>query len=261
MDILIQILLYMMIFFMGASIGSFSLVIVRRGHNDDWKSWLTGQSYCESCKKTLKWWELIPTISYLCLRGRCSKCKTKIDPSHFICETFAGIMYAVLFAMYNLGYFELHKFIFMLITNSFFIALSASDFLYREINVIPVYILGAIGCAYNAIFNQSYWNILITVVLFVGLGWLLSKDNFVLFGGGDVDVAIAIYALLGSIFGIIDVIMYAALAGIVLFAALYRKGEKTIPFVPCLYFGYFISAIGISVSQSLFDLCQKLFQL
>ena len=38
-----------MIFFLGASLGSFSLVIVRRGHNNDWKSWLTGKSKCEAC--------------------------------------------------------------------------------------------------------------------------------------------------------------------------------------------------------------------
>jgi prepilin signal peptidase PulO-like enzyme (type II secretory pathway) len=255
-----------MIFFMGASLGSFSLVIVRRGHNDDWKSWLTGQSYCETCKKTLKWWELIPTISYLCLGGKCSKCKTKIDPSHFLCETFAGIMYAALFAVYNFGYIDLPKFIFMLVVNSFMIALSASDFLYREINAIPVYVLGAIGCAYNAIFHQSYWNILITVILFIGFGWLCSKDNFVLFGGGDVDVVIAIYALLGSsiwgsLFGVVDVIMYASLAGIVMFFTLYRKSDSSIPFVPCLYFGYFIASFDISVSRAIFDLCQKLFQL
>jgi prepilin signal peptidase PulO-like enzyme (type II secretory pathway) len=250
-----------MIFFMGASIGSFSLVIVRRGHNDDWKSWLTGKSYCESCKKTLTALELIPFFSFICLGGKCSKCKSKIDPSHFICETFAGIMYVALFAMYNFGIFDLPKFIFMLVANSFMIALSASDFLYREINVIPVYILAVVGFVYNAVYNQSYWSIAISIILFVGLGILFAKDNFAAFGSGDIDVVIAIYALLGSVFGIIDVIMYASLAGIILFVTLYRKTEKTIPFVPCLYFGYFVSAMGVSVSRMLFDWCQTLFKM
>lgn len=250
-----------MLFFLGASLGSFSLVIVRRGHNDDWKSWLTGKSYCEHCKKTLEWWEMIPTISFLTLGGKCSRCRTKIDPSHFLCETFAGLMYVALFVMYQLEMFTLPQFIFYLIVNSFMIALSASDFLYREINSLFVYILGGIGLVYNAIFNQNYISIPITIGLFVLLGWLCSKDNFALIGSGDLDVGVCIFALLGTAFGIIDVILYAALAGIILFVTLYRKGDKAIPFVPCLYIGYFMSAMGLSVSQSLFNLFQKLFQL
>ena len=258
MDSMILVALYLMMFFLGASLGSFSLVIVRRGHNDDWTSWLTGKSFCENCKKTLEWWELIPTISFISLGGKCSKCRTKIDPSHFLTETFTGIMFVSIFLMYQFEMIDLYKMIFFLITNLFMIALSSSDFLFREINSIPVYILGAIGLAYNAIFNQQYINIPIVIVLFVVLGWLFSKDNFALIGSGDIDVGICIFALLGSVFGIIDVILYASLVGIVLFVTLYRKSERAIPFVPCLYFGYFLSSMGISVSKMLMEFLQKL---
>lgn len=261
MDKLIIILIYFVLFFLGASLGSFSLVIVRRGHNNDWKSWLTGQSCCESCKKTLVWWELIPTISFLALRGKCSKCKSKIDPSHFLCETFVGIVFVALFAMYQFQMLSLEKLVFLMLTNLFLIALSASDFLYREINSIIVYILGLIGCVYQAVFCQNYLVIPIVIVLFVVIGYLCASDNFVLFGSGDLDVIIAIGALLGGIFGVIDVIMYAALAGIVMYLTLYRKTDKAIPFVPCLYFGYFLSEMNISVTELLFSLCQKMFEL
>lgn len=254
-------LLYVMIFFLGSSLGSFSLVIVRRGHNNDWKSWLTGKSKCESCGKTLVWWELIPFVSFLALRGKCSKCKTKIDYSHFLTETFAGIVYSILFTLFLCEKIDVTQFIFMLLAHIILIALSASDFLYREINVLPVYALGVIGLAYNAIFNQSYWNILIVIAAFVGFGILCAKDNFVLLGSGDIDVAIAIYALLGSVFGMIDVILYAASAGIVLFCTLYRKSDKMIPFVPCLYFGYFLSSLDISVSQAISDALLKLLEM
>lgn len=254
-------MLYVSLFFLGASIGSFSLVVVRRGHNNDWKSWLTGQSICENCKKTLQWWELIPTISFIALGGKCSKCKSKIDASHFLCETFSGIMYVAIFIMYQMAMFTLPQVIFFFIANSFLIALSSSDFLYREINVIGIYILSAIGLTYNAIFNHNYWPIPIVIVLFVLFGWLCSKDNFTAFGSGDVDAIICIYALLGTLFGIVDVILYAALVGIVLFFTLYRKSNKSIPFVPCLYFGYFLAAMDISVSKALFDLLQKMFQI
>lgn len=255
------IFLYLMIFFLGASLGSFSLVIVRRGHNNDWKSWLTGKSKCEACGKTLVWWELIPFVSFLVLRGKCSKCKEKIDKSHFITETFAGIVYLILFTLFLFDKLNAVEFAFMLISHIILIALSASDFLYREINVIPVYILGIIGLTYNAIVNQAYWNILIVVAMFVGFGILCAKDNFVLMGSGDIDVVVAIFALLGSWFGMIDVIIYAALAGIVIFATLYRKSEESIPFVPCLYFGYFLASMDISVSQAISDALLKLLEM
>ena len=253
MDNIILVALYLVVFFLGASLGSFALVIVRRGHNDDWTSWLTGKSFCENCKKTLEWWELIPTISFAILGGKCSKCRHKIDPSHFLCETLTGCMFIVLLLMFQFEIIDLPKMIFFMIVNLFMIAWSAGDFLYREINSIPVYILAAIGLAYNAIFNQMYINIPIVIVLFVVLGWLCSKDNFTLIGSGDIDVGICIFALLGTVFGLIDVIMYASLIGIILFVTLYRKSEKVIPFVPCLYFGYFLSSMGLSVSSYLME--------
>ena len=247
-----------MIFFLGASIGSFSLVIVRRGHNNDWKSWLTGKSICESCKKELKWWELIPFFSFLFLRGECSKCKAKIDPSHFFCETFAGIAYVAIFLGYSYQYFSVQEAIFFAVVHSFFIALSSSDFLYREINVIPVYILAAIGLTYNAVFYQQYILIPIVVVLFIVLGIICSKDSFRLFGSGDVDVVICILALLGNCFGLIDVILYASCAGIVLFFVVYGRRDESIPFVPCLYFGYILSSLDISIYKAISDLFQRI---
>jgi prepilin signal peptidase PulO-like enzyme (type II secretory pathway) len=244
---------------MGASLGSFSLVVVRRGHNNDWKSWLTGQSYCESCKKTLQWWEMIPTFSFLALRGKCSKCRTKIDPSHFLCETCVGIAYVILLFFYQDNKIDLITLVCFLITHLLFIALSSSDFLYREVNSIMVYILGLVGCAYQAIVHQNYLVIPITIGLFVIVGIVFANDNFALIGSGDIDVGIAIFALLGNIFGIIDVLLYSAACGIVMFICLYRKTEKAIPFVPCLYIGYILSAMGFSISQEIFNLCQKMF--
>ena len=153
----------------------------------------------------------------------------------------------------------MEEFVFYLIVHLIFIALSASDFLYREINSLIVYGLGIVGCIYQAVFNQNYIVIPVTIVLFVLVGILCAKDNFILIGGGDLDVGIAIFALLGNVFGIVDVIMYSATIGIIMFVCLYRKTEKAIPFVPCLYVGYVLSSFGISISQEIFNLCQQLF--
>jgi prepilin signal peptidase PulO-like enzyme (type II secretory pathway) len=39
---------------------------------------LNGRSHCDGCKRDLRAWELIPVLSYLLLRGRCSSCSAAI---------------------------------------------------------------------------------------------------------------------------------------------------------------------------------------
>lgn len=55
----------------GACIGSFlNVVILRFGK----KEGLAGRSHCPSCHRTLRWWELIPILSFLLLGARCATC-------------------------------------------------------------------------------------------------------------------------------------------------------------------------------------------
>ena len=77
-------MLYALIFMTGACIGSFINVMLSR------KDWFRGRSRCDSCGYTLKWYDMIPIISYVLLRGKCRKCKTKIDSTHFMSELFMG---------------------------------------------------------------------------------------------------------------------------------------------------------------------------
>ncbi|MCB0745478.1 MAG: prepilin peptidase, partial [Ignavibacteriae bacterium] len=55
-----------LIFFFGAALSSFLLVVVHRLHDNE-KNILFGRSFCPNCKKTLKFWQLIPLFSWLFL--------------------------------------------------------------------------------------------------------------------------------------------------------------------------------------------------
>jgi leader peptidase (prepilin peptidase)/N-methyltransferase len=61
------------------------------------KKLLTQPSQCEKCGKKLKWYELIPVISYIFQKGVCGKCKTKISIYHPISELFLGISFVTLY--------------------------------------------------------------------------------------------------------------------------------------------------------------------
>lgn len=56
-----------------------------------------GRSYCESCKKTLRWYDLLPLLSYLLLKGRCRYCRRKIPVENFLFEILMGFLVGLIF--------------------------------------------------------------------------------------------------------------------------------------------------------------------
>jgi leader peptidase (prepilin peptidase)/N-methyltransferase len=54
-------------------------------------------SHCEKCKKELKWYDLIPVLSYIFTKGKCSKCKTQIEIYYPLSELCLGISLALLY--------------------------------------------------------------------------------------------------------------------------------------------------------------------
>ncbi len=59
---------------LGATVGSFAGVVASRGLRES----LGGRSHCDSCGRSLQWYELIPLLSYPALRGRCRTCRTRV---------------------------------------------------------------------------------------------------------------------------------------------------------------------------------------
>lgn len=80
-------------FLFGATLGSFIKVWADRSLNG--RSF-GGRSYCESCKKQLRWYDLFPIISYLLLRGKCRYCRKKISFEYLATEVITGLLFAYL---------------------------------------------------------------------------------------------------------------------------------------------------------------------
>ncbi len=81
-------------FFIGAILGSFFKALADRSLKN---KTFSGRSYCPHCKKTLLWYDLLPIISYIILRGKCRFCHKKIGSAYFITEVTFGIIIAFLF--------------------------------------------------------------------------------------------------------------------------------------------------------------------
>lgn len=82
---------YIFIFLFGLIIGSFfnALIFRMRKGQSIWR----GRSQCPRCQKTLRWFELIPILSFIIQKGRCRGCQKKIDWQYPLVELTAGILF------------------------------------------------------------------------------------------------------------------------------------------------------------------------
>ena len=80
-----------LMFIIGAILGSFYLVVGTRFPKGE--NIITGRSRCDNCKETLKWYELIPIISYIIQGGKCHHCHKPIKIEHLIIEIVTGILF------------------------------------------------------------------------------------------------------------------------------------------------------------------------
>lgn len=78
----------------GIIIGSFLNVCIYRIPKNE--SIVTDRSHCMTCGHKLKWYDLVPLVSYLTLGGKCRYCKTKISKQYPVIEFTNGVLYGIL---------------------------------------------------------------------------------------------------------------------------------------------------------------------
>ncbi len=86
---LFNICLSVLLLMLGASLASFWAVVSYRSKKKI--SWVKGRSFCESCQKKIKWFDNIPIVSYIILKGKCRNCKIIIPPNYFWWELLFGV--------------------------------------------------------------------------------------------------------------------------------------------------------------------------
>ena len=95
-----------LIFIFGIVIGSFLNVCIYRIPKKE--TVVFGHSHCMNCQKEIKWYDLIPVISYLILGGKCRYCKERLSLQYPCIELTNGLAY---FALYRIFCFESYFFI------------------------------------------------------------------------------------------------------------------------------------------------------
>jgi leader peptidase (prepilin peptidase)/N-methyltransferase len=79
---------------LGLAFGSFLNVCLSRWPEGE--SIVKPRSHCRSCGHTLAWWENVPLVSWIALRGRCRACKARISFRYLFVELTVGTGWALI---------------------------------------------------------------------------------------------------------------------------------------------------------------------
>lgn len=235
-----------MFFIIGAVMGSFFHVVATRLSNDE--SIIKPGSHCPKCNHHLKWYENIPIISYLLLRGKCSKCKSKIPLSYIVVEIVTGLLYAACYHSFKFS-FDL---IIALIFVSTLVTVIVSDIEYMII-LDEVLIFSTLVLAILYIFGKGLevaaYHIYSGIGAFLAMyaiKWIgdkaFKKESL---GGGDIKLMFLFGMVLGLPMSICTIFLATFIAFPVALIILFSDKENIIPFGPFLS----MAAILIMVSK------------
>jgi leader peptidase (prepilin peptidase)/N-methyltransferase len=235
--------LLIIVFVFGAAIGSFLNVVILR-LPDSTQSIVFPASHCPQCSTPLRWYENIPIISYIVLRGRCGHCQKTISFQYPIVELLTGLLASALIARYGLtstafGYFLFSAALVVVI----FIDIHHQ--IIPDVISLPAIVLGFLFSFITPIltWQESLIGLLVGggILYAIAIGYAVLRKIEGM-GGGDIKLLAAIGAWLGwkSLF---FVIMIASFSGLLvgIFAMIKQgKGARTrIPFGPFLSLGAF----------------------
>ena len=86
-------------FALGACIASFLNVVIWRVPRGE--SIVSPPSHCPKCNAAIRWYQNIPILAWLALRGKCANCKAPISPRYILIETLGGVLFLAVFLKYG----------------------------------------------------------------------------------------------------------------------------------------------------------------
>ena len=82
-------------FWLGACVASFLNVVAWRMPRGE--SIVSPPSHCPKCNSPIRWWQNVPILSWLALRGRCANCREPISPRYIVVELLGGVLFLAAF--------------------------------------------------------------------------------------------------------------------------------------------------------------------
>jgi leader peptidase (prepilin peptidase)/N-methyltransferase len=254
-------------FWLGACIASFLNVVIWRAPRGE--SIVSPPSHCPKCNSPIKWYQNIPILSWLALRGKCANCKAPISPRYIFVEALGGCLFLAVFLWQWLPtvplWFAVTHVVVMWIWIALMITGAFIDFdhqLLPDFTTVGGMILGVaeslVATSFNFVYGDGvqastwlkftplFWS-LGGLVFGFGLLWLVRWIGSKAFkreamGMGDVFLMGAVGALFGPVAVLVTLILssvFGSIVGIVLILLSRTKlgGFTPIPYGPYICMG------------------------
>ena len=234
---------------LGLLIGSFISAFTYRYPRG--KNFFSGRSRCDSCNAEISWYDNIPLLSYLLLKGKCRNCKREISIRYPIIELGTAATFVIAFLF-------LPNFLFFLFIFSLLICVFVIDVEHQIIPDSLVFILIFLGVLYLAVFapNEGYTRLGTSFLIasFFLIIHLVTRGHGM--GLGDVKFALFPPLLLGwplSFVWLFGSFLIGAITGIILIFLGKASFGKKIAFGPFLVISLYITLIfGNYISEIFF---------
>lgn len=233
------IILYIIVFLYGITIGSFLNVCIYRLPKKE--NIVVVRSRCMNCGYQLMWYDLIPLFSYLFLKGRCRKCGDKISAQYPAIEALNGVLYMLVFTCYGIS---METLLYSLLVSAL-IVISVIDFRTFEIPLglnIFIAALGAVRVVTDIINWKTYIIGMISVSAFLYVLYVVTSGRAI--GGGDIKLMAASGLILGWQRNILAFILGCIIGSVIhVLRMKISKKDHVLAMGPYLSVGIFISAL------------------
>jgi leader peptidase (prepilin peptidase)/N-methyltransferase len=227
-------------FVLGTIVGSFLNVCIHRIPQG--KSIITPSSHCPRCKTPIRFYDNIPLVSFIILKGRCRKCEAPISLRYPLVEFLMGLFSLILLLRFGISTLYL-------IYLAFFASLTLVSFIDLPLRIIPdvISLPGiVIGLVISFLHPQmSVKDSLMGVLLGGGSLYAVASVYHLVtkregMGGGDVKLLAMIGAFIGwkgVLFTILCSSFIGTVVGVTLMLVFSADSKYAVPFGPFLSLG------------------------
>jgi len=231
--------IYIILFIVGLIVGSFLNVVIYRVPRG-LSLYKPVFSFCPQCKARIAFYDNIPVLSYIILKGKCRHCKSRISATYPSVELLTALLFVLNFYFFGLSLKLLISIIFV----SALIAISVIDIQFRIIPNIITWPLTIVGLALNIVDKPGQWWMPLAfsagAFVFMLIIHLLYPKGM---GMGDVKLALMVGAFLvkAVIVALFGGFLVGSIYGVVLIAARKKNLKQAIPFGPFISLGSLIA--------------------
>ena len=231
--------IYILLFLVGLCVGSFCNVLIYRVPKEE--DFVRTPSHCMSCGHNLKWYELVPLVSWLIQGGKCRSCGVKLSAQYPVVEALNGVMWLLTGIVFRGDWLTVALYCGLF---SMLLVLTVIDWrtftIPNGINLV-IFLLGVVRVATD---RENWLTYLIGMISVGGVFLLLH----ILTGGnglgmGDVKLVAGAGLLLGWQKMLLAVLI-GSVSGAIIHSVRMKKGAgRKLAFGPYLAAGIWISAL------------------